>query len=63
MMSDESLVMMALAGPQERLSRHERDHLLEFLFELRSGETLSARQRLLLHEIADKIRGVRREGG
>jgi hypothetical protein len=54
--SDDVLIMQAMAGPQERLTKEDTDHLMEFLWQLRSGGELSGRQRAKLHMIAEKVR-------
>lgn len=55
MSSDDLLIMRALAGPQDRLTKQESDDLMEFLFQVRSGGALTGTQRQRLHAIAAKL--------
>lgn len=62
MRSDEMLIIQALAGLQERLTRQDSDHLMECLFTVRSAGALSGQARAKLHSIADDVLGGRRAG-
>ena len=56
MSSDDDLIMRAMSGPQDRLTKQESDQLMEFLWQVRSGGELSAQQRAQLRAIAEKAR-------
>lgn len=55
--SDEALVIQAMSAAPERLSATDENHLMEFLWKLRSGGELSSTQRETLRAIAQRIRG------
>ena len=59
MESDDTMITLAMSGPQERLTEQDAEHLREFLRQVRSGGGLSREQRTKLLAITEKtLRGT-----
>jgi hypothetical protein len=57
---DDLLIMRAMSGPQEHLTKEDSEQLMEFLWKVRSGGELSSEQRGKLQAIVEKARSGRR---
>ncbi len=57
---EDRLIAEAMSAPGDLLMKSESDALMEFLWELRSGGSLTGVQRARLHAICEKVRKARK---